>query len=195
MKFQYKNRGDEYMHGGDPLPITYDTSNLEGNVEIFTKWNVNGDGSVECAPKELGGCGGCVMELKRILPNGRISKLVTKAHRMKKHFCKVEKQKNVEKERISSCMNCHDINCPMSSYLIEKKLFKFQKYWRNGEPVLISDVLIKGTGLSWEPMVTWRALYVNSSSSVSSDDNSNVKAIDCLASCEVCFLWQLLIFF
>ncbi|KEH36924.1 lysine-specific demethylase JMJ25 [Medicago truncatula] len=175
MKFQYKNRGDEYMHGGDPLLITCDTSNLEGNVEIFTNWNVNSDGSVEC------GCGGCVMELKRILPDGRISKLVTKARLMKKHFCKIEKQKNVEKERISSCKNCHDINCPMSSDLIEKKLFKFQKYWRNGEPVLISDVLKKGTGLSWEPMVTWRALRVNSSSSV----NSNIKAIDCLASCEV----------
>jgi len=61
MKFQYKNRGDEYMHGGDPLPIICDTSNLESHVEIFTKWNVNSDGSVECAPKELGGCGGCVM--------------------------------------------------------------------------------------------------------------------------------------
>ena len=179
------------MHGGDPLPITCDASNLEGNVEIFTKWNVNSDGRVECAPKELGGCGGCVMELKRILPDGRISKLVKKARRMKKHFCNIEKQKNVEKERISSCKNCHDINCPMSSDLIDKNLLKFQKKLRNGEPVIISDVLKQGTGLSWEPMVTWRALCVNSSSGVS----SNVKAFDCLASCEVCFLWLLLMIF
>ncbi|RHN41007.1 hypothetical protein MtrunA17_Chr8g0361381 [Medicago truncatula] len=98
---------------------------------------------------------------------------------MKKHFCKIEKQKNIEKERILSCKNYNDIYRPMSSDLIEKKLFKFQKYWRNGEPVLISNVLKKRTGLSWEPMITWRALRVNSSSSVS----SNIQAI--LASCEV----------
>ncbi|XP_024633356.1 lysine-specific demethylase JMJ25 [Medicago truncatula] len=127
----------------------------------------------------------CVMELKGILPDETISKLVTKARRVKKHFRKIEKQKNVEKERISSCMNCHDIKCPMSSDLIDKNLFKFQKKLRNGEPFIVPDVLKQGTGLSWEPMVTLRALCANSSSSVNSDVKSNVKAFDCLASCEV----------
>ncbi|KEH36922.1 transcription factor jumonji (jmjC) domain protein [Medicago truncatula] len=117
MMFQYKNRGDEYMHGGDPLPIiTCDTSNLEGHVEIFTKWNVNSDGSVECAPKELGGCGGCVMELKHILPDGRISKSVTKSRRMKNHFCNIEKQKNVEKKesRVARITMTYTVQCQVT---------------------------------------------------------------------------------
>lgn len=205
MKFQYVDRGYDYMHGGDGDPLQavscdFDTS--ESNVVIFTKWNPNSDGSVECAPKEFGGCGGgCVLELKRMLPKGKISDLVNKASNMLKHFCNNEQMK-VHKEEVSSSMiraafrdgkNDNNIYCPVSSDLVKGGLFEFQKHWRNGEPIIVRDVLKQGTGLSWEPMVTWRALCGNLVSGVSSNFMSQVKAIDCLASCEVCFLWLLLV--
>jgi lysine-specific demethylase 3 len=60
----------------------------------------------------------------------------------------------------------------------------FQKHWTNGEPIIVRDVLKQGTGLSWEPMVMWRALCDNLASDISSK-MSEVKAIDCMANCEV----------
>jgi len=33
----------------------------------------------------------------------------------------------------------------------------FQKHWRRGEPVIVGNVFDNTTGLSWEPMVMWRA--------------------------------------
>jgi hypothetical protein len=82
------------------------------------------------------------------------------------------------------------------NYIYDLQKFKFQKYWRNGESIIVIDVLKEGTRSSWKPMVTWRALCGNSSSGVSVNANSEkVKAIDYMASCEVCFLWLLLMIF
>lgn len=82
------------------------------------------------------------------------------------------------------------------NYLYGLQNFKFQKCWRNGESIIVIDVLKEGTRLSWDPMVTWRALCGNSSSGVSVNPKSEkVYAIDCFASCEVCFLGPLLMIF
>lgn len=195
MKFQYEYKGSDYMHGGDPLPVSWDSGTSEGHVEkMFTKWNANNDGSVRCAPKELGGCGDCVLELKRRFPNKWISHLVTKACYMLNKFGKSE-QRILQKKASSSCesmktaafrerTNDNNIYCPLSSELIKDGLSQFQKHWINGEPVIVRDVLKQGTGLSWEPRVSLRALCENLASGMSSD-MSEVKAIDCLSSCEV----------
>ncbi|GAU18418.1 hypothetical protein TSUD_203070 [Trifolium subterraneum] len=75
LKFQYVNRGYDYMHGGDPLPVSCDIEASDGNLEASTKWNAKSDGSVGCVPKEMGGCGSSVLELRRILPHGWMSDL------------------------------------------------------------------------------------------------------------------------
>jgi lysine-specific demethylase 3 len=75
--------------------------------------------------------------------------------------------------------------CPASKDILEyEELFHFQKHWVKGEPVIVRDVLEETTHLSWEPMVMWRALCENVDSDISSK-MSEVKAIDCLACCEV----------
>ena len=75
--------------------------------------------------------------------------------------------------------------CPASKDIFEDgKLFHFQKHWAKGEPLIVRDVLEETTHLSWEPMVMWRALCENVDSDISSK-MSEVKAIDCLACCEV----------
>ncbi|RDX72533.1 Lysine-specific demethylase JMJ25, partial [Mucuna pruriens] len=194
LKFQYVNRGYDYMHGGDPLPVSCDLGTSKGHNEIFIKWNADSDGSIRCAPKEMGGCGGSVLELKRMLPNGWISDLESKARNMLKNICKIE-QTTLQKEVVTSCnsviraafrdgTNDNNIYCPSSSDLINEGLFLFQKHWTRGEPIIARDVLKQGTGLSWEPMVTWRALCESVVPGISSN-MSEVKAIDCLASCEV----------
>ena len=77
--------------------------------------------------------------------------------------------------------------CPASKDILEyEELFHFQKHWVKGEPVIVRDVLEQTTRLSWEPKVMWRALCENVDSHISSK-MSEVKAIDCLACCEVQF--------
>jgi len=68
--------------------------------------------------------------------------------------------------------------CPTSSdALREGAITKFREHWAKGEPVIVRDALQQTAGLSWEPMVMWRALCENV--------DPNIKAIDCLANCEV----------
>jgi lysine-specific demethylase 3 len=187
MKVQYIDRGYNYMYGGDPdllYSVSCNASNVERHVQIFPKWNAKRDGSIGCAPKELGGCGESITELKRMLPDGRIPNLLTKAHNMLKHFCHIEDEWNAE-EAVSSCKTDNIIYLPMSSGLLKDGLFEFQKHWRKGEPIIVRDVLNQGTGLSWDPMVTFRALCRNLASGDNSNDAAEIKAIDCLSGCEV----------
>jgi len=68
--------------------------------------------------------------------------------------------------------------------LKQEELLHFQEHWSKGEPVIVRNALNNTAGLSWEPMVMWRALCENVDSAISSN-MSDVKAIDCLANCEV----------
>ncbi|KAK1311648.1 hypothetical protein QJS10_CPA07g00709 [Acorus calamus] len=58
------------------------------------------------------------------------------------------------------------------------------KHWVKGEPVIVSNVLEFTSGLSWEPIVMWRALHEKKHNMGFSDDLA-VEAIDCLDMCEV----------
>ena len=51
------------MHGGDPMLC--DSKNPEDQSgPLVVLWNVNNDGSISYPPKEMGDCGGGVLELK-----------------------------------------------------------------------------------------------------------------------------------
>ncbi|XP_041023279.1 lysine-specific demethylase JMJ25-like isoform X2 [Juglans microcarpa x Juglans regia] len=196
VKFQYINMGYDYIHGRYPLPKSSLSKSLKEHRESFTKWRYNDDGRVICAPKEIGGCGKCVLELKRILPQGWISNLEAKAgdiwerfrtqQRIFKRKCSGMSKKMLR--RAASRVDSDDnyLYCPVlrDNILKEEKLFHFRQCWTSGEPVIVRDALEQAPGLSWEPMVIWRALCENVDSEISSK-MSEVKAIDCLAGCEV----------
>ncbi|TKY53983.1 Lysine-specific demethylase JMJ25 [Spatholobus suberectus] len=183
LKIQYVNRGYDYMQGGDPLPVSCDLETSEAHIDQSTVWNAKSDGSIRCAPKELGGCASAVLELRRILPHGWISDLEARACNMLKIW-ENEHTTLQQKEAVSSYTSLRneaireDIDDHNTGMLL------FQKHWPNGEPIIVRDVLKQGTGLSWKPMVMWRALCENMVSEISSK-MSEVKAIDCLANCEV----------
>ncbi|VFQ89601.1 unnamed protein product [Cuscuta campestris] len=203
--FKYKDKGCEYMHGGDPQPETnddVDNSPWDQNNPPVTKWAVSGDGSITCAPQELGGCGSCILELKRLLPKGWISTLEEKATRALSKCRSLQTTATWETEavninpekmrraadRVGSKDNC--LYCPTGRDVVEEEeLFMFRSHWGRGEPVIVRDVLDHTAGLSWEPMVMWRALCENTNPRTSVGSNmSEVKAVDCLAGCEVKFL-------
>ncbi|KAL5576238.1 hypothetical protein UlMin_017937 [Ulmus minor] len=204
LKFYFMNRGYEYIHGGDPLPDSFPVKTSENCSESLTKWNANDDGSVTCAPKDMGGCNNCKLELKRILPCGWISNLEVKATELLRVWA--TEHKTLETENTASrtletentacrkeilkkaaSRDGSDDNylyCPDSIATVKEDLFCFRKHWLNGEPVVVQNVLAQLAGLSWEPMVMWRALSEN----MESETNSKlleVKAIDCLAGCQV----------
>ncbi|XP_028063140.1 lysine-specific demethylase JMJ25-like isoform X2 [Camellia sinensis] len=193
--FQYMNRGYDYIHGGDPLPNSCQVKTSTDHNKPLTKWVAGDDGSVTCAPKEMGGCGNCVLELKRILPHCWTSILEAKAEEISKN-CEVEQtitrpnyldEWSKMSRRAASREGSDDnyLYCPDSRDAIkEEEHLQFQMHWANGKPVIVRDVLEQTTGLSWEPMVMWRALCENLDSKISSK-MSEVKAIDCLAGCEV----------
>ncbi|PRQ28375.1 putative transcription factor C2H2 family [Rosa chinensis] len=202
VKFQYRNMGCEYIHGGDPSPECCSLEAPDNHIEPLTGWNepltgwsANDDNSITCAPKEMGGCGESNLALKRILPCDWIASLEAKAKTVLdicetkyctfKHECGERRIDMLRKaaSREDSCDNF--LYCPDSrDTLKEGDLLHFREHWINGEPVIVQNVLEQANGLSWEPMVMWRALSENMDPN-STSQFSEVKTIDCLAGCEV----------
>lgn len=195
--FRYRSRGYDYIHGGDPLPNSCHVEDSKDQNKSLTRWVANDKGSLICAPTEMGGCGNCVLKLKRILPPSWISNLVAEAEEILRKFDveqtisrpgpnTFDKGKKMSRRAASrEGTGDNHLYCPNSKdALKEEELLQFRRHWGNGQPVIVRDVLGQTSGLSWEPMVMWRALCENLDSNVSSK-MAEVKAIDCLAGCEV----------
>ncbi|CAN4078396.1 unnamed protein product [Withania somnifera] len=171
--FQYSDRGYDYMQGGDPLPESLHNMEIPLDQSKPITWVANYDGNIMCAPVEMGGCGNYVLELKHLLLKKLISDLEEKAERIliqcnfsSRPICRTDDPEMLHREasRIGSDDNC--------------------LHWAKGEPVIVRNVLEDTSRLSWEPMVMWRALCESTDSKILTS-MSEVKAIDCLANCQV----------
>ncbi|KAI3997094.1 hypothetical protein MKX01_032745 [Papaver californicum] len=191
----YLNRGFDYMHGGDPLPESFDVRRCMDQVETFTKWYSHDNGEIPCPPKEMGGCGNLILELKRIFPSCWIPDLEIKAEEIARNY-EAERAlthynaitSNDEMLQRAASREQSDDNflyCPSSVDIInEGNLLNFQKHWTKGEPVIVRNVLDRASGLSWEPAVMLRAMSCNVDMETGAE-LSEVKVIDCLSGCEV----------
>ena len=174
----------------------------------FPHWKAEADGRIPCPPKARGGCGTQLLELRRTFEADWVEKLILSSEDLTIHY----QPSDVDfSQGCSAChsissacngvnasevrhaadrMNCHDnfIYCPDSVHLGNKDIEHFQLHWRRGEPVVVRNVLEKATGLSWEPMVMWRAFM--GAKKVLKEEAAKVKAIDCLDWCEVCVQFQ-----
>ncbi|KAK6932772.1 JmjC domain [Dillenia turbinata] len=193
--FSYVDRGPEYVHGEDGDPVFFVSDPSKDHMKLVTPWGPNDNGSIPCAPKEMGGCGYHQLVLKHILPEDWLANLELKAKEMLKLSETREQtsEGNVsddgdKKVRAASSRNGSDDNflyCPSSSDVLNKEhLLHFQKHWVKGEPVIVRHALEHTAGLSWEPMVMLRALCEHIDPNISKK-MLEVKAIDCLAGCEV----------
>ncbi|XP_078441773.1 lysine-specific demethylase JMJ27-like isoform X2 [Wolffia australiana] len=153
-------------------------------------------GSISCPPKEFGGCGNSILELKRLLNSDWLSDILEKAEAMSSEFkcinmsatcsCSSINEKNSSLRKCARRTDSDDnyLYCPLASEINEEGVEHFQKHWARGEPVIVRDVLESTSGLSWEPMVMWRALREKNRCKATSE-HFDVKAIDCLDWCEV----------
>ncbi|CAF2134099.1 unnamed protein product [Brassica napus] len=195
IKLHYVDKGYKYMHGLEMEPSSSSVSEEDEEAKPSPQWNAGANGSITCAPKALGGCGECTLKLQRILPRMRMSDLEQKAETLLASYiislprelnCKCSALETDMRRKAASRMRSSDnyLFCPDSiDVLKEEVLLHFQEHWAKGEPVIARNVLDSTPGLSWEPMVMWRALCDSSTSS--SKIMSHVKAIDCLSQCEV----------
>lgn len=172
----------------------------------FPDWKAKSDGSIPCPPEEFGGCANGILKLKRSFKANWLAKLLKEAevliascpfldddisigHLMCSKSCSSlsgDDWSNLNMRRAAFRENDNDnlLYCPSAVNLGDDDMEHFQKHWIRGEPVIVRGAFEKATGLSWEPMVMWRALRERKIQKFK-DEGSTVKAIDCFDWCEV----------
>ncbi|PHT48143.1 Lysine-specific demethylase 3A [Capsicum baccatum] len=169
------------------------------------EWKSNEDGNIPCPPQNLGGCGKGILKLKYLMEKTvcPVSELLARAEDFAKKFelecmpeipqgscfCRNSEDKNdmqkSEMCKAASRDGCDDnyLYCPTAKDLKQEDLKHFQCHWLKGEPVIVRNVLETASGLSWEPMVMWRAC--RQIKNLNHPLLLDVIAINCLDWCEV----------
>ncbi|CAJ2630944.1 unnamed protein product [Trifolium pratense] len=205
IEFEFIFRGRDYLHGGKEERIKNIEPRAAAQPEIRewsrSGWHAYSDGSIPC-PKANNKCNHGFLELRSILGPNCISEVVCKAKELEETLNLRDAQETLDSR--CSCLkplkNADDIHnhrrnaasredssdnflyCPRAIDLHKKDFKHFQWHWGKGEPVIVSNVLECTSGLSWEPLVMWRAFRQISNTKHKS--LLDVKAIDCLDWCE-----------
>ncbi|MCL7027067.1 hypothetical protein MKW94_015565, partial [Papaver nudicaule] len=191
-------RGSSRLKRGSEAIAT----NTHDHVKLIPKWKARSNGSIPCSADGVDACGNGNLELKRILPENWVSELKRRAEEMtvkyelrdmlgtRRQRCScfnsvgnVDLDKN-NLRRSAYRENCDDnyLYCPIAREIQHGDVQHFQNHWIKGEPIIVRNVVDFTDGLSWEPMVMWRAFRKRNSKGPS---YLALKAIDCLDWCEV----------
>ncbi|XP_055813827.1 lysine-specific demethylase JMJ29-like isoform X2 [Solanum dulcamara] len=187
VRMQYIDNGPGYLHGkGCSITSTKNETCAGTNkvkikdqtkVVMTTKWKPKENGTIHCPPKDMGGCGKGTLNLRCIFSENWISQLLLKAKEIAQK-CKLKETHN-DSELHYSCSKSKDENgtsggklrkaagrensddnyvfCPAAVDTRRANLRHFRLYLAKGEPVVVTNVHDNALGLSWEPMVMWRA--------------------------------------
>ncbi|KAJ7567097.1 hypothetical protein O6H91_02G132000 [Diphasiastrum complanatum] len=158
-------------------------------------WKANGDGNVYCPY----GCSDGSSELYLKTVYG--PRMLVQLERDAEMIVGMEDHENIKKTYLFLDYNIEEVGivnstsmrlaaerkdssdnsiyCPSSDELTCQGMQHFQKHWMCGEPVIVRDVLKATTGLSWEPMVMWRA-FRETTKGKALDEKKTVVALDCL---------------
>ncbi|VFQ63579.1 unnamed protein product [Cuscuta campestris] len=166
------------------------------------EWRCGETGDIPCPPENIGGCNEGTLVLKHIMEKNFVSELLAEAEEMAE-ACRLDESSGISQTRCS-CLRSFDKNepnnnvckaasredstdnylyCPKAKDILHKDMDHFQWHWRNGEPIVVSNVLETTSGLSWEPQVMQRAFRQKSSQH--HKKLLDVIAVNCLDWCEV----------
>ncbi|XVE73703.1 hypothetical protein DITRI_Ditri11bG0140000 [Diplodiscus trichospermus] len=171
----------------------------------FPDWRANANGSIPCPPSARGGCGASTLEFRRLFKANWVTKLISNAEDITSLYkppdvefyieCSSCRPNGSDRNSNSSSNVRHAANrdeshdnclfCPNAVDISDDEIKHFQRHWMRGEPVIVRNVLEKTSGLSWEPMVMWRAFRETGANVKFKEETRSVKAIDCLDWCEV----------
>ncbi|XP_004308619.1 PREDICTED: lysine-specific demethylase JMJ25-like [Fragaria vesca subsp. vesca] len=164
---------------------------------LFTKtkfeWKADKDGRIRCPPEHMEGCGKHHLELRCLFPGNKVMELVDKAENINENYknsyassetceesCSCKNPVDDVKCRKAACRGDSKDNylfCPRADCIQPEDFVHFQRHWMRCEPVIVSNALENGSGLSWEPLVMWRAFrQVNKTKH---EKDLEVQAIDC----------------
>ncbi|QCE08699.1 hypothetical protein DEO72_LG9g3728 [Vigna unguiculata] len=201
LEFSSKGRG--YLHGEKVDESVNQTESNDGAEPVVRKWSRSGwhaesNGRIPC-PKVGDECNHGFLELRSVLGQHFITDLLCKANALAQtfelgtpdNFCmcsRLDRNTDVryhDTRKVASRSGSGDnyLYCPRAAQPQDEDLWHFQWHWEKGEPVIVSHVVDSASGLSWEPLVMWRAF--RQLSNTRREQHLNVKAIDCLDLCEV----------
>ncbi|MFS8015300.1 putative transcription factor & chromatin remodeling &Metalloenzymes JmjC family [Helianthus anomalus] len=176
--------------------------NISPNENTKPDWKSFADGSIPCPPESMGGCGHGILQLMHIKPLDKISTLLKdtqeylKDHKLEDDMRKMPKEwctcsdlvndgdaaaRQLRKAASREHSDDNYLYSPRAVDIEPGDLKHFQWHWSKGQPVIVSNVLETTLGLSWEPMVMWRAF--RQISNVNHDQLLDVPALNCLDWC------------
>ncbi|KAH1213639.1 Lysine-specific demethylase JMJ25 [Glycine max] len=165
-----------------------------------TAWRAELNGGIPCPPKARGGCGTTILSLRRLFEANWVHKLIKNVEELTVKYqppnidlslgCSMchsfeedAVQNSVRKAASRETSHGNFLYCPDAIKMEDTEFEHFQRHWIRGEPVIVRNVFEKGSGLSWHPMVMWRAF--RGAKKILKDEAATFKAIDCLDWCEV----------
>ncbi|XP_019247040.1 PREDICTED: lysine-specific demethylase JMJ25-like isoform X1 [Nicotiana attenuata] len=187
VKVQYIDNGPGYLHGkpssitpaknGTCTETTEFKLRDHTKVTMASKWKPKENGAIPCPSKDMGGCSKGTLNLRCIYSENWMSQLLLKAKEIAQK-CKLKEIYN-DSELHCSCSKSKGANdtsggklrkaaarensddnyvfCPAVGDARHANLKHFQYHLFKGEPIIVTNVLDNALGLSWEPMVMWRA--------------------------------------
>ncbi|KAI3800334.1 hypothetical protein L1987_28424 [Smallanthus sonchifolius] len=179
-----------HLHGGLRDLKDKTTNRHKTLCTILWNWKTNEDGSIECPPKNLGGCGDGILGLvchppvnwtkdlekhaKEIVCNPKFTNLFD----FDSSHCTLcdESDKNEGENEINK-----GLYFPIKEDLGDKNLVHFTKHWVKGQPLIIRDVIKSDIELSWDPLFMF-FMYLDRSVK---SRNKEVKLKKCSDWCEV----------
>ncbi|KAL1567379.1 lysine-specific demethylase JMJ25-like [Salvia divinorum] len=161
-------------------------------IEKFSSWKADHDGSIQCPPKENGGCGSCILTLKRIFKMNWVAKLVKNVEEMV-NGCKINNCGDTEETggslRLLQAANReNDIDnflyYPSSEDLKSEGIKNFRMQWSKRKPVIVKEVCDDSAMTMWDPMTIWKGIK-ETAEEKSKDAKRVLKAVDCTDGTEV----------
>ncbi|KAL3851301.1 hypothetical protein ACJIZ3_013183 [Penstemon smallii] len=153
------------------------------SFEKFADWKVISGESIQCPPKEYGGCSSGLLSLERIFKRNWVAKLVKNAEEMVNgcEICSPEKTGfDLRLFQAAHRENDDDnfLYYPSSHDVKNEGIRDFRMHWSKGKPVIVKEVCDASSVTIWDPTVIWKGIKETTEEKMG-DAIRFVKAVNC----------------
>ena len=182
----------------------YDSRYFDSSASLPSRKAPDGSVPISCPPREFGGCGDGLLDLRCILPLRWFKELERSAEEIVGSYelpetfdtfscCSqcpgtdYEAQGVKQFQEAARRENSNDnfLFYPTIMNIHGDKLEHFQEHWGKGHPVIVQDMLQDTSDLSWDPVFLFCSYLKNSVAKVENEELT--KATGCLDWFEVSF--------